>query len=77
VDGRWEDADRPAVGRGVWVFYGRAGPERARVTGKIVSVGTSGFLSGVESVLVELGHGRVSTQLISKRGIDWDYVVRG
>ena len=72
---RSQDEERPAIGRAVWVFDGRAGPERVKVRGKIISVGTEGFvLGGPESLLIELAPGRVSTQLAARRGIDWDYV---
>jgi hypothetical protein len=49
--GRSEDADWPAVGREVWVYYGPAGPQRVKVPGKIVSVDLGdSFLGSVESV---------------------------
>jgi hypothetical protein len=65
------DTDGPAIGRTVWVRDDSA-PER-KVLGRIVHIGGDGVLTGSDSVVVEVGRGRVWTVLLAKRGVEWDY----
>ena len=65
------DTDGPAVGRTVWVRDDSA-PER-KVLGRIVHVACGRFLAGSDSVVVDVGRGRVCSLLLAKRRIEWDY----